>query len=315
MASKNLTRTYIDIRNSCKANRHLQTIGGGGSDDDSVSLLGPANREVVRWKETMESNLPPMWVDIVEEVEDKIDTIRKKMRVLSHMHAKRLMVDFETDEKEQEHEVDDTTREITSMFRRAEALLKRFGTQGDETKISASEKVVRNNMQRSIAKKLQGLSGAFRQNQKDYLGRIKAQKSGCISKELDFLHLPVGKGTSDYDLDRGDFNQAQLQELKENEEMVNQRDQEILKITQSIEELAQIFKELAVLVIDQGTVLDRIDYNMEQVVEHTREGISQLLVAEESQKSATGIKCIVILVLLICLCILILYYKWTARRG
>ena len=36
-------------------------------------------------------------------------------------------------------------------------------------------------------------------------------------------------------------------------------------LAQSIEELSEIFKELAVLVIDQGTILDRIDFNMEQV--------------------------------------------------
>lgn len=44
----------------------------------------------------------------------------------------------------------------------------------------------------------------------------------------------------------------------------------------SIEELAQIFKELAVLVIDQGTVLDRIDYNMEMAVERTKQGMVEL---------------------------------------
>lgn len=48
--------------------------------------------------------------------------------------------------------------------------------------------------------------------------------------------------------------------------IIRDRDQEIVAIAKSIEELSQIFKELAVLVIDQGTVLDRIDYNMEQVV-------------------------------------------------
>lgn len=36
----------------------------------------------------------------------------------------------------------------------------------------------------------------------------------------------------------------------------------------SIEDLSTIFKELAVLVIDQGTILDRIDFNMEQVRVH-----------------------------------------------
>ena len=43
---------------------------------------------------------------------------------------------------------------------------------------------------------------------------------------------------------------------------MNERDEEIVRIAKSIEELAAIFKELAVLVIDQGTILDRIDYNM-----------------------------------------------------
>lgn len=41
-------------------------------------------------------------------------------------------------------------------------------------------------------------------------------------------------------------------------------------ISESIEELSSMFKELVVLVIDQGTILDRIDCNMEAVVEHTR---------------------------------------------
>ncbi len=82
-------------------------------------------------------------------------------------------------------------------------------------------------------------------------------------------------------------------------QIVNQRDEEINKIAKSIEELAAIFKELAVLVIDQGTILDRIDYNMEQVLENTKEGLVQLHKAEDYQKSALPLKCIVALVVLI----------------
>ena len=55
-------------------------------------------------------------------------------------------------------------------------------------------------------------------------------------------------------------------------QLVNERDQEIVRIAKSIEELAAIFKELAVLVIDQGTILDRIDYNMESAVENAKQG-------------------------------------------
>jgi syntaxin 16 len=84
---------------------------------------------------------------------------------------------------------------------------------------------------------------------------------------------------------------------------------EIKKIAKSIEELAQIFKELAVLVIDQGTVLDRIDYNMEQVVENTKEGMVHLKKAEDHQKNSLPLKCIIFLILMIIIMIIILILK------
>ncbi len=61
------------------------------------------------------------------------------------------------------------------------------------------------------------------------------------------------------------FNTAQSMELMSAEELAQERDAEIRAIVTSIHELATVFKELAAMVIDQGTIIDRIDYNMEQV--------------------------------------------------
>lgn len=58
-----------------------------------------------------------------------------------------------------------------------------------------------------------------------------------------------------------------------------------------------------------GTVLDRIDYNMEQTIEHAREGVSQLEQAEQTQKSSLGPKCIIALCCVIAILILILWLK------
>ena len=107
------------------------------------------------------------------------------------------------------------------------------------------------------------------------------------------------------------FTQEEVMGLESVNHLAHERDQEIQKIAQSIEELSAIFKELAVLVIDQGTVLDRIDYNMETVVETTRRGNMELETAEKYQKSNRASKCITILVVLILVFMVILAMKWS----
>lgn len=95
---------------------------------------------------------------------------------------------------------------------------------------------------------------------------------------------------------------------------MNERDEEIIRIAKSIEELATIFKELAVLVIDQGTILDRIDFNMEQVLDNTTQGIKQLEKAEEHQKNALPFRCIIALVILIIIMVSALIYKYSSSN-
>ena len=136
---------------------------------------------------------------------------------------------------------------------------------------------------------------------------VKAQKQGGDST-FDFL------AQDDVEIDMG-FNDDQLAAVDHAEVMVQDRDQEIVQIARSIEELSTIFKELAVLVIDQGTILDRIDYNMEQVVERTKQGMKELVHAEKHQKSSRPIKCIAFLILLICIMIAILVNKHTGGKD
>lgn len=133
------------------------------------------------------------------------------------MHRKRLKVDFETDEVQQEREIDAKTREITEVFHHAENLLKRFGKQTEQaTTLTTEERQVRKNMQMSMAKKLQSLSMSFRTSQKQYLDALKSQKGGG-TPELDFLNEPVKKPSA-ADVDAG-FLGAQMNVLEDVEDV------------------------------------------------------------------------------------------------
>ena len=148
----------------------------------------------------------------------------------------------------------------------------------------------------------------FRKQQKSYLGDVQRQKGGGDNQQFGIEMKEDGSIA-----DTG-FNDAQMSVMQNLEGIVNERDEEIQKIAKSIEELSNIFKELAVLIIDQGTILDRIDYNMEQVVEHVKEGITQLEQAEELQKSARPTKCIIALLLLIGVMMTVLIVKHTGKK-
>lgn len=57
---------------------------------------------------------------------------------------------------------------------------------------------------------------------------------------------------------------------------IAQRDREIDQIAKSIAELAELFQDLSSLVIDQGTMLDRIDFNIEHMGQDMNAAVEEL---------------------------------------
>ena len=57
------------------------------------------------------------------------------------------------------------------------------------------------------------------------------------------------------------------------------RTREITEIAKSIASLADLFKDLSSLVIDQGTLLDSVEFNIEQTSVHMAEAVSELKIA------------------------------------
>ena len=112
--------------------------------------------------------------------------------------------------------------------------------------------------------------------------------------------IPVPSSTGQLD--------AMLLESLETTE-VQERDQEIQKIAENINELANIFQDLAVLVIDQGTILDRIDYNLENVQIKTEKGLNELIIADNYAENSKSFRCIMILLGIIVIEALILIVK------
>lgn len=92
---------------------------------------------------------------------------------------------------------------------------------------------------------------------------------------------------------------SQQKLLHSNDAAIEQREREIEDIAQGIIGLSDLFRDLQIMVIDQGTMLDRIDYNVERMNEDVKGAEKELKVASGYQRKTTKRKIILLLILLV----------------
>ncbi|KAI8555597.1 hypothetical protein RHMOL_Rhmol05G0185200 [Rhododendron molle] len=222
--------------------------------------------------------LPPAWVDVSEEIGANVQRVRTKMGELAKAHAKALMPSF-GDGKEDQRRIEALTQEITGLLKKSEKRLQRLSVGGP-----SEDSNIRKNVQRSLATDLQSLSMELRKKQSTYLKRLQLQKEGPDGVDLEMNLNGTNSRREDSD-DLDDF------------------------VVESVNELAQIMKDLSVLVIDQGTIIDRIDYNIENVVASVEEGFKQLQKAERSQKQGGMVTCATVLIIMCFIMLVLLILK------
>eukprot|EP00948_MAST-09A_sp_MAST-9A-sp1_P004226 g4226.t1 len=315
MATRNLTLSFMNFRDAAERRRGRDSSFGG----DEASLLRQNSSGRSSWEEAVHS-LPPRWVDLAAEIDADINEIEKKIDMLNANHRKRLMVSFDTqNESSTDREINILTADITGILRSVEKKLRRIYTarppQSSRSKLT-SEQNVRLNKQRALAARVQQLSMGFRKSQKLYMQKRHAQKSsvGAVGGGGVDFGINVGSGISSSEVDLG-FSDEQMEMLETMEYNVDIRDKEIAQISKSIEELHSVFKDLSVLVIDQGTVLDRIDYNMECVVDKVQAGVQELHKAEDAQIRGRPTICISVLCVIFIILLILVILKFQRRGG
>lgn len=122
---------------------------------------------------------------------------------------------------------------------------------------------------------------------KTYL-RLELRELEGMASPFERISTPVQNPYSDPSLMESDadksFSQTTLQQTSQkliggaNDAAIAQREREINDIAKGIIELSDIFRELQTMIIDQGTMLDRIDYNVERMTTDVKQADTELKV-------------------------------------
>jgi len=94
-----------------------------------------------------------------------------------------------------------------------------------------------------------------------------------------------------------------------NEEELRARKEEIIQIERDVVEVAEMFKDLHVLVGEQQEHIDNIESNVESAREHTHQGHEELIQAEQYQKKARRKQCCILFIVLAVVGIIVLVLK------
>jgi len=251
---------------------------------------------------------PPLYVAAAAQVRADMSAIRTRMAELKALHGRAALTSFD-DTAGRDAEVDAATRGVTAAFRAAEARLVAVGALavGVPARAGApADDRVQANVRRTLAAELQALSLAFRKQQKEYLSKLQREKGGGGgggAHAWDDLLDGAGREAS------VDSETASPTLAATTARAAAERDRDVAAVVQSIHDLGAIVKDLGVLVIEQGTVLDRIDHNIETVATRVADGARQLARAEKSQRAGRMVMIIMLLAALVVLMLLIVVLR------
>ncbi|EJF65068.1 t-SNARE [Dichomitus squalens] len=227
-------------------------------------------------------------VDVADQVKEILAGVQTKMAALDKLHAKHVLPGF-SDRTAEEREIEAATTDITKDFRQCSILIQRIGSVPTHTfppsqagGSSHHHELAAKNVQRGLAAKVQELSATFRKKQRVYMEKLQGHAiknqdllaaSGAVS-----LKGSAGMSALDEDIEAAaqSHESAVLRQVTMADANLEARDRELTEIARSISELAELFKDLSALVIDQGTLLDSVEYNIEQTAAHMEDAVREL---------------------------------------
>ena len=318
LLTRDRTNLFLKHRDAMKNNRRATRGLALQTKEFKVnkSLMAAPSDDECSGCDARVYSVPPAWTSAVDDINADVVRIEQRISELHHLSSQHLLPSFGDDEQEDEERIAETVAEISKLFKECEQRLKEVKTARQD---GGGDEMVRQNIERRVAQQLQDLSIEFRRGHKHYLAKLKGQKIDDYAPDLKLGGRPgtsASAGGFAFDDEPSApecvdprFSAAQTLQLVMAETMTKEREKAINSVAESVTELAEIFREIQVLVIDQGTVLDRIDFNIEQAADRVGAAVTELKKAEAYQKKSKTMLCIYLLLLLCGAMIIILILK------
>merc|ERR1712142_788374 len=304
MTTTDLTQTFFQLRNKYSHSLTNPAYYDDSYNDKSGLLDTEADVDLAR--HSLE-NSKPNWTTGTDYIKSTMEISNVLLKDLKSVHDKLLAKPLSFDDgapSENEQllkEKSQKSEKIANNLHLMEKKLKSFNKwrKTNKLKISQREYIIMENISSLMATNLANLTSEYSKLKNLF---EKQTRRKCIGEN----ELAV---MEEINLDGG--GEPTLNQIRQREQMNRQietRENAITNVTKEIYELNRLFKDVAAMVVEQGTVLDRIDHNIDLTAERVEKGHDEVQKARSHQKKNYKLK--VIMCEAITLLLLFLLFVW-----
>ncbi|KAH0666867.1 hypothetical protein KY285_028073 [Solanum tuberosum] len=185
------------------------------------------------------------------------------------------------------HKLHSTRQQIGELIKETSAKLKKAIESNRHSQSSVTKKIADAKLAKdfqSVLKKFQNAQQLAAQREAAYTPFISQEIISSRSTEIQISSsISPESGSTLLESKRQDVVQLE-HEIVFNEAIIEEREQGMIEIQQQIGELNEMFKDLALLVHEQGTMLDDISSNIESSHDATAQAAKQLTKASKIQQ-------------------------------
>ena len=241
------------------------------------------------------SSINPI-IAIYDDFNIKLSILDQKIDEINELIEQHLLPTFDSNENDfYNTNIRKITREITNRIN----ILAREVKRPIKTKDPEVARIIFN-LQQCQRLKLSKSVQKFR--------NIEAKKKNDIDNDVRIKKDsdPIGDIYKDFNPMLDNVNQELLQQ---NQHESSQQDEELAELMTMMNELNAMFRDLSLLVFEQGTILDRIDTRIEMAIQNVEKGNQELEIANQHQSSNCFYVYIFTVMALIGVCILIMIFR------
>lgn len=257
--------------------------------------------------------LPPQFMDFTEQIDEHLKSAETQMIQLTKLYRKNSLPGFE-DKTSDEQEIEELSYRIIKLFQQCYNVMKNLkaiqsAQRFRDYQLNKGDVIILDNLQKNYANKIQSSSNKFRMLQNSYLKFLnkddfKPLPSATSDKDA-LLMLEEEEAGSATQQEIDSYSRQTLQRQTERQmggrtsQFLQQREEEITQLARGVLEVSTIFREMQNMIIDQGTIIDRIDYNLENTVVELKGAQRELERATVYQKRTQKCKVILLLSLIV----------------